>query len=439
MAASAGGAAGAQREAAAMPRFDCDVLEGAAGAGYAVQGMVPPRVLLPASEEEAAGALAACNAAGLAVVPWGGGTLQALGYPPERLDAVLSLERVNRIVSYEPADLTVSVQAGCTAQALLDALAPHGQMLPFDLASPGRATLGGAIAANLAGPRRFGPGSFRDLLIGLTVAAPDGTISHSGGMVVKNVSGYDMMKLHLGALGTLGLLLRLNFKVLTRPAADSTALIAGPRPALPALAAALAGSALALDSLELAGPGAPASGDDGWRLAARLTGSERGLARKRAELLALCAGQGLTVDWLDGAAAAAWWQGCTAFLAPGEVGEGEALLRLAALPAELGAVLDDVERQSEAVGLPARLLAHAGNGVLFARLVGPDLPRALPGLWSALCARWPNAALLAAPPALKTDLEVWGPLPSGFALMQRIKAQFDPRRTLNPGRYVGRL
>lgn len=432
----------AEPSAAALqerPAFACPLLEGDACAAYAIQGQTPRFVLLPESEEDAAAALAACTRASLAVAPWGGGTLQGLGYPPERLDAVLSLERLNHIVTYEPADLTISVQAGCTLQQMRDALAPNGQMLPFTAAQPERATIGGLVAANLAGSRRFGAGSYRDLLIGVRVAAPDGTISKAGGLVVKNVSGYDLMKLHLGALGTLGVLLRLNFKVLTRPAVDVTAVIAGERAALLALAGELAGSQLLLDSLELVGPSAPTPGAKGWRLAARLTGSARGVERKRAELTGRCSVPGLDVTWRDGADADAWWGAVDAFLGSVGTAADSALLRVNVLPAQLGEVIAHLEALAAHYHRGCRIVAHAGNGAIFANLVGGDLAKALPAAVSALGERWGDVVVLAAPAALKSELDLWGPAPAGLALMRTIKAAFDPARTLNPGRYLGRL
>ena len=419
--------------------FGCPTLQGAACTRYAVQGIIPALVLLPESEQATATALAACTAQGLAVAPWGGGTLQAIGNLPTRLDAVLSLERLDQIVSYEPADLTISVQAGVTLASLHSALAANRQMLPFDVATPERATIGGAIATNLAGPRRFGMGSYRDLLIGLTVAAPDGTISKAGGMVVKNVSGYDMMKLHLGALGSLGLLLRLNFKVLTEPALDCTVTIDGASAVLVELAAALARSQLTLDSIELFGPGVPDPSDDGWRLAVRLTGSEQGLARKRRDVEALCAAAGLAADWNDGPPMLAWWQRCTEFLSPTTTPVDEALLRVSAPPAQLKDLIAHLQSAVREATVEARLAAHAGNGVLFARLHGEHLAAALPALFSALATRWNAVTLLAAPQVAKQHLDVWGPPPAGFPLMQQIKEQFDPRSTLNPGRFLGRL
>jgi glycolate oxidase FAD binding subunit len=424
---------------AAGMHFDCPALQGVACTSYAIQGIRPAYVLLPATDQMAAAALAVCNTRGLAVAPWGGGALQAVGNTPARLDVVLSLEHLNRVVSYEPGDLTISVQAGVTLTKLLDTLGAHGQMLPFDVPASPRATVGGAVATNLAGPRRFGPGSFRDLLIGLTVAAPDGTISKAGGMVVKNVSGYDMMKLHLGALGALGLLLRLNFKVLTQPAFDGTAVITGDRGRLLELAATLANSQLALDSLELFGPGAPSADDNGWRLGARMTGSEQGVARKRGDLAAFCAAAGLTPVWTDGQPMLAAWQRCADFLSPGTVADDEALLRLSAPPAQLGKIIDHIEVATRELPLDVRLAAHAGNGVVFARVRGPRLATLLPPLLSTLGTDGSNPMLLAAPPDVKRGLDVWGPLPDSFPLMQRIKAEFDPRNTLNPGRFLGHL
>jgi len=425
----------------ARPDFPCAVLEGDACARYAVQGCIPTLALLPESEDQAAQALAACDSAGLAVAPWGGGTLQALGHPPERLDVVLSMERLDQIVTYEPADLTISVQAGCTLQKLQAALGVHGQMLPFDAAYPHRATIGGVVAANLAGPRRFGPGSYRDLLIGIVVAAPDGTVTKGGGLVVKNVSGYDLMKLHLGALGTLGLILRLNFKVLTQPVGEATAYVAGPQSGLLALSAELAGSQLAVDSLELVGPGVPATEDEGWRLAVRLTGSINGLARKRREVEQMARDRTLELDWSEGDAMRAWWQACSNFLAPGAAVPDEALLRVATLPTQLGELIEHVERQCGGAGTAVLLAAHAGTGTLFFRLTpgAGGLARTLPALQESLAARWGQVTILASPPDVQRALDVWGTAPISLPLMRTIKEQFDPKRTLNPGRYVGRI
>ena len=159
-----------------------------------------------------------------AVVPWGGGTQQNIGNPPARVDLLVRTERLNRVLIHEPDDLTISVEAGITLGALRELTARHGQMLPLDPPLAGRATIGGLLATAADGPRRLGYGTLRELTIGIAVVEASGRISRGGGMVVKNVSGFDMMKLYLGSLGTLAIIASANFKLLPIPRAAATLL-----------------------------------------------------------------------------------------------------------------------------------------------------------------------------------------------------------------------
>ncbi len=165
------------------------------------------------SETELAAALRCGDATGLGVVPRGGGTKTGWGNPPVRADLILSTARLNRVIEYAWADLTVSVEAGCTIQNLQNALAEHGQRIAVDPLWPERATVGGILSTNDSGSLRIRYGALRDLIIGVTIALPDGTLASSGGKVVKNVAGYDLPKLATGALGTLGVITRANFRL----------------------------------------------------------------------------------------------------------------------------------------------------------------------------------------------------------------------------------
>src|SRR5207249_11993774 len=147
------------------------------------------------------------------VIPRGGGTKISWGNQPTRADLVLSTARLNRIIEHAWADLTVNVEAGCTIQNLQNALAQHGQRIAADLLWPGRATVGGVLSTNDNGTLRIRYGALRDLIIGVTIALPDGTLASSGGKVVKNVAGYDLPKLLTGALGTLGVITRAIFRL----------------------------------------------------------------------------------------------------------------------------------------------------------------------------------------------------------------------------------
>src|ERR1700687_2016064 len=185
----------------------------AAGTNDVVAGVQPGFVVEPGSEQELAKVLKLANAAGLAVIPRGGGTKLEWGNRPERADAILSPARLHRVIEHAWADLTVSVEAGCTIGKLQETLAKHGQRLALDALWPEHATVGGVLSTNDSGALRLRFGSLRDLVIGVTVALADGTVASSGGKVVKNVAGYALPKLVTGSFGTLGVITRAIFRL----------------------------------------------------------------------------------------------------------------------------------------------------------------------------------------------------------------------------------
>ena len=186
---------------------------GAADANDAVRSVQPQLVVTPGNEAEVAAVLRCANELGIAVIPRGGGTKLEWGNAPVRGELILSLARLNRVLDHAWADLTVSVEAGCTLQTLQETLAQHGQRLALDALWPERATIGGVLSTNDSGALRLRFGALRDLIIGVTLALPDGTLASSGGRVVKNVAGYDLPKLATGALGTLGVITRAFFRL----------------------------------------------------------------------------------------------------------------------------------------------------------------------------------------------------------------------------------
>src|SRR5437762_7956527 len=178
-----------------------------------VSGVQPQLIVEPAAEQQLAAALRLANEAGLAVIPRGGGTKLAWGNPLSRADLILSTVRLNKILEHAWADLTVTVEAGCSIQTLQETLAQHGQRLALDPLWPEKATVGGILSTNDSGALRLRFGALRDLIIGVTIALPDGTLASSGGKVVKNVAGYDLPKLVTGAFGTLGVITRAVFRL----------------------------------------------------------------------------------------------------------------------------------------------------------------------------------------------------------------------------------
>lgn len=433
------------------------VLAGEHAQSYAAQGVVPDLVALPGTIDELSATMAACHRAGAIVVPWGGGTAQGLGArgwgletQAPRPSVVISTRRLKRVVKYEPDDLTIGVEAGMTLAELQAILAEHGQMLPLDAPLADRATLGGLVATAADGPRRLGYGPLRDLLLSVTVVEVDGTVVRSGGQVVKNVSGYDLVKLFLGSHGTLGVIAALSLKTLPRPRAEGTvALGYHRREDLLALLDSLAASQLQPVAVEyLAGwdvddarirvasggeaPEAPLA-EMIW-LNVRLEGLPAAVERHMRELGSLAARHNVAeLRALEGERHAAIWAWVNDRAAADLSGD-HALLRLGVLPGELGSTLAHVEERATAHGMRVAVDARALSGVIYLRASGPAA--GLRGLHADLVARWRHCHLLACDPERRAGLPVWGAEPPGIELMRELKRAFDPYDRLNPGRYI---
>src|SRR5439155_13669658 len=203
---------------------------------------------------------------GLVVVPRGGGSALELGRPPARVDVVIDLSGLDQVLEYNPDDLTITVQAGITAGALAALLAPRRQFLALDPPGAATRTLGGMTATNATGPLRVRYGTMRDLLLGVRFVQADGQVTWGGSKVVKSVTGYDVPKLMVGALGTLGVLTELTLRLHARPEVERTSLVLLPDArVVQALVARILDTPLqpnrleAFDAATAAALGAPAS------------------------------------------------------------------------------------------------------------------------------------------------------------------------------------
>ena len=189
---------------------------------YAVDGVLPNAVVLPSTVKELSEVVSLASDRGGAVTPYGGGTMMSLGNQPRGSGLVVVTTSLDGILQYEPSDLTITVQAGITLAKLAGVLAKEGQFLPLEVPFPGRATVGGLLAAAYSGPLSLFYGLPRDWLIGIRVVNANGTVTKAGGKVVKNVTGYDMNKLYTGSLGTLGIIAEATFKVAPKPPVSRT-------------------------------------------------------------------------------------------------------------------------------------------------------------------------------------------------------------------------
>jgi glycolate oxidase FAD binding subunit len=410
----------------------------AAGDGDTVAGVLPQMVVEPTSEEEVAAALAFANREGLKVLVRGGGTQLGMGFPPRRGDILLSTTRLAEVVEYNPHDLTVTVQAGIRLEALQQTLAQAGQWLALDPPLPAEATIGGVVATNATGARRLRYGGVRDQIIGVRVVTADGTIAKGGGKVVKNVAGYDLPKLFTGSLGTLGVIVAASFRLYPVPAASRTVALAADDPApLCALAVRTIGTTLVPTALDVAGA---AGGDAACTFAARFESEPAAADDQAARLLELAGELGMGGRVLEGGEEAGVWRSLD-LQAPAPQGEeGALVVKVSLLPADVAGWLSALRETAGQRGFAARWRAHAGHGLVSARLVGPDeaLAGAMEALRQAAMDRRGSMVVVDGQPGLLARVDVWGPSPA-LALMRRVKASFDPRGTLNPGRFIGRI
>ncbi len=431
-------------------------LIGPALAAYSPRGRLPAVVARPASVEGVQAAVALAYEAEAAIVPWGSGSRQALGYPPERCDLVLSLERLTRIVAYDPADLTITIEAGMTHAALARHLAPTRQMLPLDPPLPARATIGGTLATAISGLRGALYGDPRDLVLGLRVVDVSGQIVRAGGAVVKNSTGYGMRRLYTGSLGALGVITEASFKLVPTPETEATVIATcaasqqiweaatcasqlATRPA--AIAALPAASLPELARLVPHHLNAPL-------LAVRLSSVAGATARAAATLgLALSSMGARPLLTLNTTATEAFWSSINDFPAL-RTGPREALARVSTLPSETMPALDVAQSLTSEHNLTLHWLADLQAGTLWLRLSDPiaasgathhAFAGALRAMFISFARRWPRAMLLACPTAYAGDIPIWGDEPDTLPLMREIKRRFDPNRLFNPGRLAGRL
>jgi glycolate oxidase FAD binding subunit len=363
---------------------------------------------------------------------------------------------MSAVLEHAAGDLVARVQAGVTLRQLAGVLGAAGQRLALDpppaAGGSGAGTVGGLIAAGVAGPLRLRYGTPRDLLIGITVVRADGTMARSGGKVVKNVAGYDLGKLFAGSYGTLGLITEAAFRLHPTPQAAAFVTRRCPDPAAAqAMLAAAVDSPLAPSAAELNWPGrdAPVS------VAVLLEGDRDGVAERAARMRGLLEGAAITGQ------SPPWW-GLDAAAADGTV------LRLAFWAGELADVLLAVAAAAQAAGLDPAVGGSGPAGVLHASLPPAAAPTAVAEFVTAVRAalsRAPapagrsgaassgsanpgleqrgggppprgSAVVLHAPGPVRELLDLWGPVPA-LTLMRAVKDQFDPGHRMAPGRFAG--
>lgn len=385
----------------------------------------PLPVRRPATAAELGEVVREAVAARQGVYPVGGRTSLDVGLPPTKPGVAVDTTALDAVIDYPARDMTVTVGAGITAAKLQELLAREGQWLPVDVPDPDRATLGGAVALNKSGPRRLGYGTLRDYVIGIRFVTDEGREVSAGGRVVKNVAGYDLMKLQTGAVGTLGVITQLTLKVRPKPEASALVVFGCDGPAVGDLLDRLHASAsrpVAVELLNAACWGGGSAGDPGWRVVA-------GFEEKAAtvdwqvntlfgELKGLPTGQPVEIVGSD---AALQWRFLTQLQ---RRPDSRFVWKANVLPSKVAGLVT-----REPAG--TRVHGSALSGVLYFHDPDPaDLDRRV-------TAAGGNYTLTRCPTAEKRSLRVWGRPAADRDLMRHVKKTLDPADVFNPGRLFG--
>jgi len=365
--------------------------------------------LYPCAAQELAEQLRDASAKRQSISLRGNASKCGMAGPLVQPDIAISTSRLNRILQYEPRDLTVSVEAGLSWREFSVALAKHRQMVPLDPFFSDEATVGGVVAANVSGSRRRLYGSVRDMVIGMTFATLEGKLIRTGGMVVKNVAGLDMGKLMIGSFGTLAAIAVVNFKLHPQPLATRTFVQEFLR-----VTETIAASDKVLKSVLQPAAIDIVKSNQGYDLAIQAGGSPAVLDRYTRQLSGFRA--------LEDAQARTFWSKVREFTPDFlRAHPAGAVVRVSCALSEVGAVLE---------ALPPPAIARTGSGVCYGYF--PDVGGLrIPALG--------NSVVEFAPQAYRETAELWPSPGSDFAMMKRVKEMFDPLGLLNRGRLYGRI
>ena len=435
---------------------------------YSIGGKTPALVVRPGSTHEVAEVVTFAASEKLAIVPSGARTKLNMGMLPARYDLALDMTRLDRVIAYDPDDLTLGVEPGMPLNRLEGVLAGHKQFLPLAVPWMNRATVGGTIASGIDSPLRQFYGTARDYLLGIEFVTGDGQIAKSGGNVVKNVSGYDIHKLMIGAMGTLGVMTRINFR--TFPALPSTRVFVANVESVGRaieLRNLIAQSPLRPLSVDIVSPRAaelflggaatrvapnhmPAGlfSETHWNVVVSFEGTEKVLERYERDLRQMV--QQKTPSTLAAAVLdeddAIGVIGCVREFIPIALESCEAatIVKMSTLPGRMTQLLHDAERAARELDLPWAAIAR-GSGVIYLALLPMALDTGTRGrvvqvterILTACYGFGGNASIPWCPNEWKPSLKVWGQSRGDFQQMRKVKSVFDPQEILSPGRFAG--
>jgi len=454
-------------------------------AQYAVDGFMPAAVIFPKNTSEVSDIIKYANQNHLAVVPWGSGSKIRMGNPPEKLDLVVCTRRMNHMLDVDTQNLTITVEAGVKLRDIQARLATEedrcylpledlnvasdeiicsdrshsGCFIPLDPPGSEKTTIGGVVAANASGPRRLLYNLPRDIILGVRFVTPQGSVPGSGGKTVKNVSGYDVSKLMVGSMGSLGIITEMTFRLMPLPEKMKTLLLGfSSFSAAHGFVQALLKTTLLPAAVEtmnaaeydhLGFMGAPDFSPGRFAVAIALEAFAPAVDRMEREAAQIAHNNGVLSS-----AVFSEHQHLRFWLAVSDQdsrldGRYEGLIR-AKVNCRISQWKDIVEFADSALSaakIRHTLRAHSGSGICLINLLmdketdglKPKAVSFLEDLLQRSRKAGGNTVIQNAPTELKPKLKIWGETGSDFTAMKRLKNQLDPNGVMSPGRFVGGL
>ena len=431
-------------------------------AAYEVDGMLPAATVLARSSDEIVEVLKLAAAEKLAVIPCGGRTKLGIGMPPARYDIALDVSRMNRILAYEPRDLTLGVEPGVRFETVWELLGNENQWLPVAPPFGERATIGGVLAADATSSLRHAYGGLRDFTLGMEFVTGYGAAVKSGGRVVKNVSGYDAHKLLIGSLGTLAVITRANFKTFPFPPVRKVFVVDFENSvAAVEFCRAMDRSALEPRLVEVISPEAAKimikleTGDsvesnlrlreDIWSVTIGVAAHEEVVARHAREIAGLSSEHnGGQMTMLEGDDQALLLNQIREF--PAQVlafDSRAAIFRIAVTPVSMSVLTERLNAASGSQKISSAMVLRPHGLIYFAMMAdgaADDIARlgsAAEMVFRSAAEVGAKARIEFAPVELKRRVDVWGAVRPDIELMRRVKKVFDPENVLSPGRFAG--
>ena len=416
---------------------------------YSIDGMSASFIARPTNITDVRESLKFASQDNLAIAPWGGGTRMTLGNVPRKLDLILETTRLDKIIDLPPGDLTATVQAGITISTLQESLGKHGQFLAIDPPLANRATLGGTLAVGTSGPFKWQYGSLRDTVIGMKIINASGILTKSGGQVVKNVSGYDMSRLHIGGLGTLGIIAEASLKLTPLPMreatliSDFTSLSSCFNTALEIFKSSLMPLAITVTNSEANSKMRSIESLGPWTLLVRLGGRPLTLQRTLSDIRNMIHNNDFSQETIiDSDSSTSVWKSLSDFGWDKRT-QPTLGIRVNVLPSTIPSLIKSFLRLYGKNRMPPAIVAHPAHGTILVSWFTNDhgetddtIDNLIEKAKTLASQSGGNIVVENVPISTKSRIDVWGNIDRPQSVVQGLKTQYDPNGLLNPGRFV---